>query len=238
MKKFTCGHCGGRLAVNPRHLERLVHCPECGKPTHPLAAEILSAAKVGDPAPRALSADPVERKCENCARRIGRLEKLELWENHLVCKDCHAKLVPPPAKPARASRRSSKQPELPAPADAPTVPAVPAPDAPAAHATLVGGGLVGVLRTAVAAGRPAPAAKPAPIVPVTVTRVAAATYAAVPPHIRQRTYIVLAAVFVAGLALYGLLSLLRDVMGLLLMVATILVCSALGWAWPGSGSCT
>ena len=127
MKKFTCGHCGGRLAVNPRHLERLVHCPECGKPTHPLAGEILSAAKAGEPAARALSAEPVERKCENCGRKIGRLEKLQLWENHLVCGDCQAKLAPPPQRPARAPRKG-KQPLLPGPANdaADKAPAAPA----------------------------------------------------------------------------------------------------------------
>ena len=218
MKKFTCGHCGGRLAVNPRHLERLVHCPECGKPTHPLAAEILSAAKTGEPAERALSADPVDRKCENCARKIGRLEKLQLWENHLVCGDCHKKLAPPP--PARAPRKG-KTPQLPAPTK----------EAEAATAAGPGAGNSApaeLMEPAAPRALPPVAAKAAPIVPVTVTRVAAATYAAVPPHIRQRTVVVLGAVLIAGLALYGLLSLLRDVMGILLMIAMILVCSALG----------
>jgi predicted RNA-binding Zn-ribbon protein involved in translation (DUF1610 family) len=91
MKKFTCGHCGGRIAVNPRHLGTLVVCPECGKPTHPLAGDILAASKNGPPT-RALSAAPVERLCENCGRTIGRLERLQVWNNHLVCDECHPRL--------------------------------------------------------------------------------------------------------------------------------------------------
>src|SRR4051795_9554754 len=46
MRKFCCAHCGHRLAVPPRHLDKLVTCPECGKATHPLAVEILSATGV------------------------------------------------------------------------------------------------------------------------------------------------------------------------------------------------
>src|SRR5687768_9878925 len=92
MKKFTCGHCGGRIAIPPRMMGQLVVCPDCGKPTHPLATEILAAAK-DKPAERSLSAEPIERRCENCGRTIGRLEPLQVWDNHLVCAECHPRLA-------------------------------------------------------------------------------------------------------------------------------------------------
>ena len=31
MKKFTCGHCGGRIAIPDRKMGQLVVCPDCGK---------------------------------------------------------------------------------------------------------------------------------------------------------------------------------------------------------------
>jgi len=50
MRKFSCTHCGHRLAVPPKHLGRLVTCPECGRETHPLAEQILSLSGAGGPA--------------------------------------------------------------------------------------------------------------------------------------------------------------------------------------------
>lgn len=45
MMKFCCERCGGRIAVPPRHLNRLVRCPDCGNVTHPLAGDILTLHK-------------------------------------------------------------------------------------------------------------------------------------------------------------------------------------------------
>jgi hypothetical protein len=35
--------------------------------------------------------------CENCGAMIGDLETPCLWDNHIVCADCHAKLGTPSA---------------------------------------------------------------------------------------------------------------------------------------------
>src|SRR4051812_37887578 len=104
MRKFSCTHCGQRLAVPPRHLGRLVTCPECGRETHPLAEQILSlsgagrasatpttpnAANPAAPAPGAapVAADPsvpaTTATCANCGQTIGRLQKLNLWDNSI-----------------------------------------------------------------------------------------------------------------------------------------------------------
>lgn len=42
MLKFQCERCGERIAVQSRHLGRLVCCPQCGNATHPLAGQILT----------------------------------------------------------------------------------------------------------------------------------------------------------------------------------------------------
>ncbi|MDB5298060.1 MAG: hypothetical protein JWO31_4043, partial [Phycisphaerales bacterium] len=64
----------------------------------------------------------------------------------------------------------------------------------------------------------------------------AAGYAAVPPLVRQRVVRVAAALMVAGLTLYGLLTLLRDLMGFLLTAALVIVCAAVGLAAVRVGS--
>lgn len=81
MMQFRCGECGSRIAVAKRHLERLCQCPECGGVTHPLAEELETG----------------RRCCENCGDKIGRLQKLRRFKNHVVCNRCHAALGEPPA---------------------------------------------------------------------------------------------------------------------------------------------
>ena len=96
MRKFCCAHCGHRLAVPPRHLDKLVTCPECGQATHPLACEILSATGVAVPASAQGSRPPAAsgtvagsvkteaapaQVCANCAQPIGKLQKLNLWQS-------------------------------------------------------------------------------------------------------------------------------------------------------------
>jgi Zn finger protein HypA/HybF involved in hydrogenase expression len=54
MVRFQCIHCGGRIAVQKRHMNRLARCPECGSLTHPLAEHLSGegqklAAKAGSP---------------------------------------------------------------------------------------------------------------------------------------------------------------------------------------------
>ncbi len=80
MMQFRCGECGSRIAVAKRHLERLCQCPECGGVTHPLAEQLETG----------------RRCCENCGDKIGRLQKLRRFRNHIVCNECHAALSEPP----------------------------------------------------------------------------------------------------------------------------------------------
>jgi predicted RNA-binding Zn-ribbon protein involved in translation (DUF1610 family) len=221
MQKFTCAHCGGRIAVSPRHTSKLVVCPDCGKPTHPLATEILEAAK-GPTSPRSPSAEPIERKCENCGRAIGRLETVQLWQNHVVCNDCHARLAPPEPAPEKRKPRATKKP-------------LPEPE-PAENAIVV------LPRGEATPAQLSPAASSAPTIiidtprtiPVAVSRVENPTphalpYAPVLPVTGQRKLLVmLAVVFVAGAAMYGALTLLRDLMGILTMIAFGLMAVAAG----------
>src|SRR5688572_25899007 len=109
--KFKCEQCGQRIAVQPRHLNKLITCPECGQATHPLAEQIVSAreqvgatsgaasgatsgARGGKKGAKA-SSEPeqkTDRACANCGDIIGRLQKQHTWENKVVCKPCHGKL--------------------------------------------------------------------------------------------------------------------------------------------------
>lgn len=216
MKKFTCGHCGGRIAVTPRNLGKLVLCPECGKPTHPLAADILAAADAPKPAgpatPTTLSADLPQRNCENCGRQIGRLEPLQVWDNHLVCPECNDKLSSPkPAiKPARTRGRSKVEtlPALPAPAQAALpvlVERVPTAEKPPSSAGIA----IDTTAIRVAVGRAA--------------HVASAAASLTPLQLKHRLLILLSVVCFSAFAIYGALTLLRDLAGLITTVALILL---------------
>ncbi len=211
MKKFTCGHCGGRIAVTPKHLGKLVVCPECGKPTHPLAADILAA--VDPPANKAGASQAAQRTCENCGRQIGRLEQLQLWNNHLVCEGCHDRLTESPIKPAAATKATRGRKKTPAKVE----------ESPQAALPVV------VERAPVPAAR-----QPQPVgisidpaaVKVAVGRVAAvaSTVANLPPlQLRHRLLILLGVLTFAGVAIYGALTLLRDLAGLITTVALILL---------------
>lgn len=84
MIKFQCGHCGHRIAIARRHLGKLVGCPECGQVTHPLDEHLVN----GRAKSRAAS-----HCCANCGQTIGKLQKLHLWENKIVCGACQKKLA-------------------------------------------------------------------------------------------------------------------------------------------------
>jgi predicted RNA-binding Zn-ribbon protein involved in translation (DUF1610 family) len=116
MLKFQCERCGERIAVQPRHLNQLVCCPQCGNATHPLAGQILTMHSGSAPtkakrrngsakpaaaadAPGAsgdskkakkssTSAAPPLEECANCGRPIGRLQKAERWDGKTVCSAC------------------------------------------------------------------------------------------------------------------------------------------------------
>jgi hypothetical protein len=83
MIRFCCGHCGHRISVAKRHLAKLVRCPDCAATTHPLAAQV--------PAKQA-PAKQSSYCCANCGQGIGKLQKLHLWANRVVCDGCHRKL--------------------------------------------------------------------------------------------------------------------------------------------------
>ncbi|HEX4796030.1 MAG TPA: hypothetical protein VH370_19740 [Humisphaera sp.] len=82
MLKFSCSHCGGRLALQERHLGRLVHCPDCGGVTHPMAGEILARQK---PA--------AKNECDNCGQSLGKLQKARRWGASMVCGNCYRALA-------------------------------------------------------------------------------------------------------------------------------------------------
>jgi len=49
--------------------------------------------------------------CENCGREIGKLEKAYLWQDHVVCADCHARLAAQSAETPPPQPASSREPE-------------------------------------------------------------------------------------------------------------------------------
>src|SRR5277367_4251211 len=104
MLKFRCQHCGQRIAVGARHLGKLVTCPECGEPTHPLAEQIVSLQGVSsqsiknrkgaaaDGAAAGVGASSWREKseeCANCGQVFGRLQQRASWMGHSVCPTCH-----------------------------------------------------------------------------------------------------------------------------------------------------
>src|SRR5262245_1104735 len=103
MRKFSCVHCGHRLAVQPRHLGRLVTCPECGRATHPLADQILgnsateSTSKTASPAK--------QTSCANCGVNLGKLQQQRILDGHIICLACHAALS---AESGQSISRNSK----------------------------------------------------------------------------------------------------------------------------------
>ena len=92
MLKFRCQHCGQRIAVPARHLGKLVTCAECGKPTHPLAEQIVKTGRTMQPAaPTTVAsvAPEASSACANCARPVGKLQASHLWEGQRVCGACY-----------------------------------------------------------------------------------------------------------------------------------------------------
>ena len=226
MMKFTCGHCGGRIAIAPKLMGKLVVCPDCGRPTHPLAGDILAAAKSGEPAARSASAPPIDRTCENCGRSIGRLETVELWKNHVVCVNCHAQLAPPPEPkepeldPSPQGDRSVKA--LPAPAEQAIVDVPPADRADSGAKTLVLSRILPsrkrpgqAVKVNVARSSDDPNASPSPLRGVSLP-------------MKYRLAALAMAALLSGVLLYGFLALIRDFMTVLTTIAVVLIAAAIG----------
>lgn len=99
MVRFQCIHCGGRIAVQKRHMNRLARCPECGNVTHPFAAHLEKkpAAAEAQLAPTASKSRKSEKippavqtpLCDNCGQPLGKLQKPLTWKKHQVCAPCH-----------------------------------------------------------------------------------------------------------------------------------------------------
>lgn len=216
MLKFTCEQCGHRIATPPRRLGQLVTCPECGHATHPLEGEILSqhaaqSAPAQPPVHAKGSSRAAERSCANCGQAIGRLQKLQLWENDVVCTTCHRALA------NESSRAGMPVEGLP--------PWQPAPQLVAAQRR--GGGSGGVPSAQVEQTALTPRAA---VIGVPAARYAggpelpyAAAWRAAPLTARGRLALVLAAFCFLAAAVYGALTLLRDLAGLIAIAAFLLL---------------
>ncbi|MDB5356489.1 MAG: hypothetical protein JWN24_2942 [Phycisphaerales bacterium] len=90
MVRFRCIHCKERLAVHGRHMGRLARCPECGGVTHPLAEHLLAPARSTRGITQLHSTVP---DCANCGQPLGKLEKPQQWEGHVVCGPCRRTLA-------------------------------------------------------------------------------------------------------------------------------------------------
>lgn len=100
LTRFRCGHCGSRLVVQTRLLDRLVACHACRRPTHPVAGRLAgtlatTARTPGKPekAPKGAPARPKQPNCANCGDLIGKLQVTRRWREETVCEPCHAKLT-------------------------------------------------------------------------------------------------------------------------------------------------
>lgn len=100
MIKFRCGQCGQRIAVHKRQMNAVVVCPDCQAVTHPMAEQVLERRAAL--AITALKAGGTSHTCANCTHPIGKLQKLHLWDNKVVCGTCHQKLSAENTAPALA----------------------------------------------------------------------------------------------------------------------------------------
>ena len=119
MIKFRCGQCGHRIAIQKRQLGTIIVCPDCGDNTHPVAEQVIKRRAAV--AKKTTIENPVApHACANCAQPIGRLQKLHLWDNKVICAQCHATLsrenvpevrpvVATEIVPVTAKRRSNTQ---------------------------------------------------------------------------------------------------------------------------------
>lgn len=227
MRKFCCAHCGHRLAVPPRHLDKLVTCPECGRATHPLAVEILSATGVTAPSAAQAGQSPnasgtaggaakaeeaPAHQCANCAQPIGKLQKLNLWQNSVVCAACYRRLSkeePEAAVKTVATRAGSARLDSGLPGET-NLPARRRNRAQPAASALIG--LAKVLPSFGSLAAPDNAG-----------------LRTIPMQLRQRALVVLAAVCIGGAAVYGALSLLRDLTGLLTSIALVVTAGVVAY---------
>src|SRR5687767_14802477 len=102
LTRFRCGHCGSRLVVQTRLLDRLVACHACRQATHPVAGRLVGATAAGAPTGKAAAksakagkggaAQPRQPACANCGDTIGKLQVSRRWREETVCEVCHAKL--------------------------------------------------------------------------------------------------------------------------------------------------
>lgn len=229
MKKFTCGHCGQRIAVAGRRLHGLVTCPECGRETHPLAEQIVAAhvppaAPAGDTTPN--PSEPPRAACANCGRTIGRLQKLNLWHNDIVCAGCYETLAAEAGRAeaaqeakAKAANATGARPKNGRKALPATAVAEPQTDARSADVLPAVAAVAGTA-LAKAAGR----AIVNGAAELSRSREAGGLRV-IPLQLQLRTRIlaVLLACCLAGVAIYGALALLKELAGLLTTLALIVL---------------
>jgi hypothetical protein len=247
--KFKCERCGQRIAVQPKHLNKLITCPECGQSTHPLAEQIVSAreqvgagtrgrgGKSGSSKRSPEPADKPEAACANCGDGIGRLQKQHLWEGKPVCKPCHRKLSneatkagapavrdeSTPARKPRASRWRSKQTAAKVKDRAQPQPAI-APEktelAVATREGATGSPLAATLITRALTGAGGGGEN---------LRVIPMTFGTAWVTLRGRLLAVLLVVCILAAAVYGAMSLLRDIAGIIASIAFVMLAAVAMW---------
>jgi predicted RNA-binding Zn-ribbon protein involved in translation (DUF1610 family) len=116
LTRFQCGHCGSRLVMQNRHLDRLVACHACGRATHPIAGRLAGVAGAAAPEKKGgKGGSPKGRQqaaaagCANCGQAIGKLQVRRLWHDETVCQPCYTKLAAemPVSGPAVAGKAAS-----------------------------------------------------------------------------------------------------------------------------------
>lgn len=168
LTRFRCGHCGSRLVMQSRHLDRLAACHACGRATHPLAGRLAQAADAPGKSVNETPAKPAAKTaakaragvvgpaCANCGDSLGKLQTRRLWHEATVCQPCYTKLAAEihgsapvaraAASPAAGAKPAAPPVDLPprvAPAPAGDVPVLEFSAAPLAPVLLVGAACLG-----------------------------------------------------------------------------------------------
>ncbi|MFW5854331.1 MAG: rod shape-determining protein MreB [Thermodesulfobacteriota bacterium] len=97
MHTIRCPKCRTRFPVDAAKIPARGIYARCGRCRHRFLLKLKSASLNPAPAPRR------RVTCDNCDRRIGKLENLYRFNGHSVCFECHTRLAalkaPPPAAP-------------------------------------------------------------------------------------------------------------------------------------------
>jgi len=103
MHHIRCPKCRTRFPVDAAKIPARGIYARCGRCKHRFLLKLKTASLNPSPVPTQAPAMRRRVACDNCDRRIGKLENLYRFNGHQVCLECHTRLAalktPPPAAP-------------------------------------------------------------------------------------------------------------------------------------------